>query len=107
MLYGHRNDIDGYARAAAVFDRQLHIFMVKMRKEDILVITADHGCDPGFPGTDHTREYTPLLVFGGDIRPGVNLGTRKTFADIAATVLDIMDTDDRTDGASFKELILI
>lgn len=107
MLYGHRNDIDGYARAAAVFDRQLHIFMDKMRKEDILVITADHGCDPGFPGTDHTREYTPLLVFGGDIRPGVNLGTRKTFADIAATVLDIMDTDDRTDGASFKELILI
>ena len=90
MLYGHRNDIEGYANAATVFDRQLQTFLERMRPEDILMITADHGCDPGFKGTDHSREHTPLLIYGADIQENVNLGTRETFADIAATVLDLL-----------------
>lgn len=106
MTYGHRNDIDGYAKAATVFDRQLDTFIKGMRSEDILMITADHGCDPGFPGTDHTREHTPFLIYGNDIKAGVNLGTRDTFADIAATVLDILGMENQTDGESVKPLIM-
>lgn len=106
MMYGHRNDIDGYAEAASVFDRQLGEFMGKMREKDILMITADHGCDPGFPGTDHTREHTPLLIYGEEIRAGVNLGTRESFADIAATVLELFGLENTTDGNSFAEQIL-
>ena len=106
MLYGHRNDIDGYAKAATVFDEQLGTFMKNMREDDILMITADHGCDPGFKGTDHSREYTPLLVYGDKIKAGVSLGTRGTFADIAATILDIFGIDERLDGTSFKEQIM-
>ena len=90
MMYGHRNDIEGYANAATVFDRQLKTFLERMRPEDILMITADHGCDPGFRGTDHSREHTPLLICGEDIKENVNLGTRETFADIAATFLDLL-----------------
>lgn len=87
MLYGHRNDIEGYARALSEFDRALPEIMSKLKKEDVLMITADHGCDPGYTAsTDHSREYTPFLMYGADIRP-VNLGTRETFADIGATVL--------------------
>ena len=86
-LYGHRNDIDGYAKALSYFDEKLPLIMEKLRPEDILMITADHGCDPGYTATtDHTREYTPFLMYGEKITP-VNLGTRKTFADIGATVL--------------------
>lgn len=103
MTFGHRRDIDGYANAATEFDRQLAEFMEGMRDEDILMITADHGCDPGFTGTDHTREYIPLLMYGKQIKAGVNLGTRKTFADIAATVLDIFHVPNNTDGDSFKQ----
>ena len=106
MLYGHRNDIEGYANAATVFDRQLKTFLERMRPEDILMITADHGCDPGFKGTDHSREHTPLLIYGADIQENVNLGTRETFADIAATVLDLLQVENNTDGTSMKELIL-
>ncbi|MBR0435045.1 MAG: phosphopentomutase, partial [Lachnospiraceae bacterium] len=73
---------------------------------DILMITADHGCDPGFTGTDHTREYIPLLMYGKDIKKGVNVGTRTTFADIAATILDIFGVKNNTDGESFKSLIM-
>ena len=88
MLYGHRNDIDGYAKALTAFDEWLPRFLANMRPDDILMITADHGCDPGYTvSTDHSREYTPLVVYGKKIAP-VNLGTRKTFADISATVLD-------------------
>lgn len=68
MVYGHRNDVDGYAEAATVFDRQLGMAMQKMNDDDIIMITADHGCDPGYPGTDHTREYVPLLIIGNEIR---------------------------------------
>ena len=105
-MYGHRNDIEGYANAATVFDRQLKTFLERMRPEDILMITADHGCDPGFRGTDHSREHTPLLICGEDIKENVNLGTRETFADIAATVLDLLHVENNTDGTSMKELII-
>ena len=101
MKYGHRRDIEGYAKASTVFDRQLGEFMSRMRDEDILMITADHGCDPGFKGTDHTREYIPLLVYGKNIKENVNIGTRPTFADIAATIQDIFGLDIKTDGTSF------
>ncbi|MBR5789663.1 MAG: phosphopentomutase [Lachnospiraceae bacterium] len=106
MVYGHRRDIDGYARAATTFDKEITEFIGKMRDEDILMITADHGCDPGFTGTDHTREYIPLLIYGKDIKAGVNVGTRTTFADIAATILDIFDVENNTDGVSFKSDIM-
>ena len=105
MLYGHRNDVDGYARAVSVFDRQLKVFMDNMRADDILMITADHGCDPGYLGSDHTRECVPFLAYGAPIREGCNLGTRNTFADIAATILDIFGLPNVTDGISFKELM--
>lgn len=106
MVYGHRNDIDGYAAAATVFDKQLGEFMDKMKDSDILMITADHGCDPGFKGTDHSREYTPLLIYGKDVKPGVNLGTRASFADIAATIQDIFQVEQKTAGTSFKDSVL-
>lgn len=101
MKYGHRRDIEGYATASTVFDKQLEEFMGRMRDTDILMITADHGCDPGFTGTDHTREYIPLLVYGKDIKENVNIGTRSTFADIAATIQEIFGVEQKTDGNSF------
>lgn len=105
MLYGHRNDIAGYAKAATTFDKQLGTFMERMQPEDVLMITADHGCDPGFKGTDHSRECVPFLVYGQSVKEGVNLGTRKTFADISATILDMFGLEITTDGTSFKEEI--
>ena len=105
MLYGNRNDIDGYAQAASDFDIQLGIFLNKMQKEDVLMITADHGCDPGYAGTDHTRECTPLLAYGKRVKSNCNLGTRDTFADIGATILEMLDMKNTTDGKSFlKEM---
>lgn len=89
MLYGHRNDVDGYARAMTSFDKQLEVFISNMSKHDILIITADHGCDPAFHTTDHTREDVPLLVYGDCVKADNNLGTRETFADIGKTILDI------------------
>ncbi|MBR0230883.1 MAG: phosphopentomutase [Clostridia bacterium] len=100
MLYGHRQDINGYARAFAEFDAWLPKFTEKMRDGDILFITADHGCDPGDSHTDHTREYTPLLVYGKGIAP-VNLGTRAGFCDIAATAAEYLGISYRGDGSSF------
>lgn len=88
MLYGHRNDIDGYAAALTAFDRKLPEMTAKLKEDDILMITADHGCDPGYTvSTDHSREHTPFLMYGPKVDPA-NLGTRETFADIGATVLD-------------------
>ena len=104
MVYGHRNDIDGYANAIAEFDRWLPTFLDKMGEDDALIITADHGCDPGDVSTDHTREYTPLLLFGKGIKPQ-NLGTRSSFADIAATVADMLEVDFSGDGKSFFDLV--
>ena len=106
MLYGHRRDIDGYARALTEFDRWLGAFLPKLGKEDILMITADHGCDPSYTATtDHTREYVPLLVLGKAVKP-VNLGTRGSFADIAATVTELLGVPFETTGVSFAKEIL-
>ena len=106
MTYGHRRDIAGYARATTEFDVQLGTFMEHMREDDVLMITADHGCDPGAPGTDHTREYVPLLVYGAQIRKGVNLGTYPTFAMIGATVSDMFGAGLTTKGESLLPRIL-
>lgn len=100
MLYGHRNDIEGYARALAEFDTALPRIMGKLREEDVLMITADHGCDPGYVvSTDHSREHTPFLIYGKNIKP-VNLGTRDTFADIGATVLKLLGIEGNISGQS-------
>ncbi|MBO5362928.1 MAG: phosphopentomutase [Clostridia bacterium] len=88
MVYGHRNDVEGYATAMSAFDRWLGEFLPKLKEDDLLIITADHGCDPATPSTDHSREYTPMLAYGAKIKENVNLGTRDSFADIGATVLD-------------------
>lgn len=106
MLYGHRRDIDGYANALTEFDTWLPGFMEKMGDEDIVMITADHGCDPAYTATtDHTREYVPLLILGKGVKTG-SLGTRTSFADIAATIAEMLDVKLDTPGKSFaKEII--
>lgn len=100
MLYGHRNDVDGYAAALTYFDRRLPELLAGLRDEDILMLTADHGCDPGYTvSTDHSREHTPFLMYGRAVSPA-NLGTRDTFADIGATVLDYFGIKPEFDGTS-------
>ncbi|BAF59392.1 hosphopentomutase [Pelotomaculum thermopropionicum SI] len=89
MLYGHRNNARGYADALEELDRRLPELFRLLREDDVAIFTADHGCDPTTPGTDHTREYVPLLVYGAPVRSGINLGVRETFADVAATVAEI------------------
>ena len=89
MLYGHRQDIDGYAKALSEFDSWLGRFMSKLSDDDVLMITADHGCDPGDSSTDHTREYVPLLIYGKNIKP-VNLGTRIGFTEVGITAADLL-----------------
>lgn len=101
MIYGHRRDIPAYTNALNVFDVQLGQLLEKMRDDDVLIITADHGCDPGFKGTDHTREYVPVLVYGHGLKKGVNLGTLDTFADMAATIGEYFGIEYRGDGKSF------
>lgn len=106
MLYGHRRDIDGYANALSEFDAWLPGMMEKLTEEDLLLITADHGCDPAYTATtDHTREYIPLLALGKGVKP-VNLGTRNSFSDIAATVAELLGVPFETPGKSFAEEIL-
>ena len=101
MAFGHRRDIDGYANALSEFDAWLGTFLPKLGQEDILMITADHGCDPAYTATtDHTREFVPLLVLGKQVKP-VNLGTRASFADIAATVTELLGVPFSTPGRSF------
>ena len=106
MTYGHRRDIDGYAQAATEFDVQLETFMNNMRDDDVLMITADHGCDPGYTGTDHTREHTPFLIYGKQIKGNHSVGTRDSFADIAATVLELLGVENNTDGKSVASQVL-
>ncbi len=106
MLYGHRNDVDGYAKALSYVDEQLPRILDKLQKDDILMITADHGCDPLTPSTDHSREYTPLVIYGNNITKGVNLGTRPTFADIGATILDYFNVKVDIEGTSLLPKIL-
>ncbi|MBH1940724.1 phosphopentomutase [Mobilitalea sibirica] len=106
MVYGHRNDVDGYARALTYFDEQLPRILEGIQEEDILMITADHGCDPSTPSTDHSREYIPLVIYGDKIKKGINAGTRTTFSDIAATILEYFDIKPQTAGSSFLNDIL-
>lgn len=107
MKYGHRNDIAGYANAMTEFDVQLGRFLPEMQDDDVLIITADHGCDPTTPSTDHSREYVPMIICGKHIKSSVNLGTRPTFADISATVLDYLGVDKQdTKGESFLADVL-
>lgn len=102
MKYGHRNDVAGYAQAMTDFDKQLGEFVANMRDEDMLVITADHGCDPATPSTDHSREYVPMVVYGKGVKGGVDMKTRDSFADISATVLEYFGVDQKdTNGKSF------
>ncbi|MDE6442701.1 MAG: phosphopentomutase [Clostridia bacterium] len=106
MKYGHRNDVAGYAAAATEFDTFLLSFIKDMRDEDVLLITADHGCDPATPSTDHSREYTPMIIYGKSIKSGVNLGTRASFSDISATVLEYFGVDQSgTRGQSFLKQV--
>ena len=105
MLYGHRQDIDGYAGAFAEFDRWLSDFVPNLKDDDILMITADHGCDPGDESTDHSREYIPLLVYGKRIKP-LNLGTRSCFCDIAASIAKYFDIEFDCPGKEFLTDIL-
>jgi phosphopentomutase len=106
MVYGHRRDVDGYAAALSAFDAWLGEFIKQLREDDLVMITADHGCDPAYrASTDHTREYVPLLALGKAVKP-VNLGTRASFADIAATITELLGVSYDTPGQSFAKEIL-
>lgn len=105
MLYGHRNDVDGYAKAYTEFDKWLETFLPKLREDDILMITADHGCDPSTPSTDHSREYVPLLIYGNKIIPK-NLGIRKTYSDIGKTIEEYFGINSDISGESFLKQII-
>jgi phosphopentomutase len=100
-LYGHRNDVDGYARNLEQFDRRLSTIVPCLREDDLLIVTADHGNDPTTPSTDHSREYVPLLVVGRPVRAGVDLGTRRTFADLGQTLADVFGVGPLAAGVSF------
>ena len=103
MVYGHRNDVQGYKKALMQFDSRLPEIIRAMKDEDVLMITADHGCDPATPSTDHSREYTPFIMYGKDIKKGHNMGTRDTFADIGATIADYLDVQGSIDGKSMLD----
>ena len=106
MLYGHRNDVDGYAAALTEFDGQLRKLLPMLKEDDLLFITADHGCDPSTPSTDHSREHVPLLAYGAKMKAGYNLGTRSTYADLAATVAEYFGVKANIAGTSFLREIL-
>lgn len=106
MQYGHRNDVEGYANALKDFDNRLPEIIENLKDDDVLIITADHGCDPTTPSTDHSREYIPILVYGKKIKSGVNLGTRRTYADIGKTIAEFLNIDADIAGDSFAKEIL-
>lgn len=105
MVYGHRNDADGYAAAISRFDVWLKEFLPALKDSDVLAITADHGCDPATPSTDHSREYVPLLMYGRALKRGVNLGTRSSFADLSATILDVFGLNGGAGESFLKEIL--
>lgn len=106
MLYGHRRDIEGYAKCLMEFDQHLPSILNSLKKDDLLIITADHGNDPSAPGSDHTREYIPILNYGKYIKGGQTIGIRHSFADIAATVADALEVEYETEGESYFSLIV-
>ncbi|HHY82054.1 MAG TPA: phosphopentomutase [Clostridiales bacterium] len=107
MLYGHRNDIAGYAGALEAFDRRIPELTAAMEETDVLILTADHGCDPSTPSTDHSREYVPVLVYGKSLAKGKNLGVLETFSDIGATVLELLGVKPTLKGISFKRKLVL
>lgn len=104
--FGHRRDVMGYRKALEEFDKRLPEILESLKENDMLIITADHGNDPTYKGSDHTREHVPLIVYGKKVKAAVNLGMRETFADIAATIADVLDLEAPNIGESFKNLIL-
>jgi len=107
MLYGHRNDVEGYASALMDFDRRVPEIIESLSDNDILIITADHGCDPVTESTDHSREYVPLIVYGKKLRRNVNLGTRETFADVSATLAQMFNIENPGKGKGFYEDVIL
>lgn len=105
MLYGHRRNPRGYGDALEYFDKRLPEIIETLREDDILLITADHGCDPTFKGTDHTREYIPILVYGKKLKQGYDLGIRQSFADIGATVAECFGLSIETGKSFYQEII--
>ena len=99
--FGHRNDVEGYARNLESFDGRLAAVLPRLRPDDLLVVTADHGNDPTTPSTDHSREYVPLLAAGPRVRAGIDVGTRKTFADLGQSLSDVFGTGRLSHGTSF------
>ena len=106
MCYGHRNDVEGYTNALNSFDEELKEFIEILGEKDVVIITADHGCDPSTSSTDHSREYTPMLIFGEQIKNGVNLGIRNSFSDIGKSICDIFNINSNIQGTSFAKLVL-
>ncbi len=106
MLYGHRNDIKGYAKSLMEFDARIPDIISLLKEEDMLIITADHGCDPLTESTDHSREYVPLIVYGKNLKNNVNLGTRESFSDIAKTITEYLGISEGLSGKSFLKSIL-
>lgn len=107
MVYGHRNNVEGYTQALNAFDLWLGNFLPKLGQEDGLMITADHGCDPSTPSTDHSREYTPWLIYGPGLRRGVDFGTLPTFGDIGATVAGLLGVEASIDGTNRAAALLV
>lgn len=105
MKFGHRNDVEGYAKALEEFDDRVPQLKEALGENDVLIITADHGCDPTTESTDHSREYIPVLVYGKNLKENVDLGTRNGFCDIGKTVLDLLNIENELVGNSFKNLI--
>ena len=106
MLYGHRNNIEGYAKALEEFDQKLPEIIENLKENDILILTADHGNDPSTPSTDHSREYIPILAYGKKLKSNIDLGIRETYADISATILDLFGMEKLENGTSFKNEIM-
>lgn len=105
MVYGHRNDVEGYAKALTYFDERLPELVAKLREDDLLIITADHGCDPATPSTDHSREHVPVVIIGDKVKPG-NLGTRYSFADTGKTILEYLGVAGEIAGESYLKKII-
>jgi len=104
-IYGHRNNVKGYAKALEEFDSRIPEILAELKHEDIFIITSDHGCDPTTASTDHSREYVPLLVYGKTLKKGINLGLRKTFADVGATIAEYLEVGHLSVGESFLNII--